>query len=174
MGTGWWAVNVSRMLMSISLPLECLNLVPSTECARQEAILIRVHRAAAIVIIVERSKLVLDFALSLHFIHLVVVTLYTRHLPRNLLWWLALFTASTVAVALATWGCRNRELKPISFGGAAGSATMGDRTDAIELADSFGAVEDEEDGLSRGRGRGRGRDDAGEYEMGSMIGHGGG
>lgn len=124
--------------------------------------------------LVGRSKLVLDFALSLHAIHLAVVTLYTRQLPRHTAWWLAMAAASAVSVALATWGCRYRELKPISFGGVAVTAGPGDGGGERggDTGDERGPDGDEEEGFPRGRGRGRGRDGAGEYEMVSIGGDG--
>ncbi|KAL2268307.1 hypothetical protein VTJ83DRAFT_3153 [Remersonia thermophila] len=117
--------------------------------------------AAAIVVLIGRSKLVLDFALTLHAIHLVVVTLYSGQLPRNTAWWLSMGLASTVSVALATWGCRYRQLQPISFGGGGSTSAAGGNSNAGR-GDGGG---DEEQGFSRGRGRGRGRDGAGDYEM---------
>ncbi|KAJ4293040.1 hypothetical protein N0V88_005704 [Collariella sp. IMI 366227] len=81
--------------------------------------------AAAITALIGRSKLVLDFALSLHGIHLVVVTFYSGQLPRNTAWWFSMMAASTLSVALATWGCRYRELKPITFGGGGAASGSG-------------------------------------------------
>lgn len=108
----------------------------------------------------------LDFALSLHFIHLVVVTVYTGQLPRHTAWWLTMAAASAVSVAIATWGCRYRELKPISFGGGGGTSSGGNGGDNGGDNGGEGGVDgDEEQGFARGRGRGRGRDGAGEYEM---------
>ena len=141
------------------------------------------HRALAIVLVVIRSKLVLDFALTVHVLHLVIVTLYSGQLPRNAFWWAAMTVSSALAVALGMWGCRYRELRPISFGGGGGannnnaangggsgngegsSAVAGDAGEG-----GSGSQGDEEQGFSRGRGRGRGRDGAGEYEMVKMNG----
>ncbi|KAH6623633.1 integral membrane protein S linking to the trans Golgi network-domain-containing protein [Chaetomium tenue] len=124
--------------------------------------------AVAIVILVGRSKLVLDFALSAHAIHLVVVTLYTGQLPRHTAWWLSMAAASAVSVALATWGCRYRQLQPITFGGGGGASAAGGSTGENGDAGAGGMDGDEEEGFSRGRGRGRGRDGAGEYEMATL------
>lgn len=127
-----------------------------------------IYRALAIIILIGRSKLVLDFAVSLHIIHLAVVIFYTGQLPHNTAWWLTMAAASAVAVILGTWGCRYRELKPISFGGGASSSnntTAGAGRVDGGPGDGGGADGDEEQGFTRGRGRGRGRDGAGEYEM---------
>jgi hypothetical protein len=119
------------------------------------------------VVLIGRSKLVLDFALSLHGIHLVVVTLYSGQLPRNTAWWLAMGAGSAVSVALATWGCRYRQLQPISFGGGGAASAAGGGENGGDAGES-GIDGDEEQGFPRGRGRGRGRDGAGEYEMANL------
>jgi len=130
--------------------------------------------AAAIVVLIGRSKLVLDFALSLHGIHLVVVWFYSGELPRHTAWWLSMGVASAVGVALGTWGCRYRELRPISFGGIGGGTAVPTRG-VLGSGEGSGGGDarldvDEEQGFSRGRGRGRGRDGAGDYEMVKMNG----
>ncbi|KAI0381375.1 integral membrane protein S linking to the trans Golgi network-domain-containing protein [Hypomontagnella monticulosa] len=124
----------------------------------------------AIVALIGRSKLVLDFALSLHFIHLVIVAFYTGFLPRNVAWWATMVVSSAVTVTGGTYGCQWRELRPISFGGNARSNNNNGEGSAEAAAENGAAGEqgDEEMGFSRGRGRGRGRDGAGEYEMVGM------
>lgn len=133
------------------------------------------HRSLAIILFVVRSKLVIDFALSMHVIHLVLVVLYSRQVPRHAMWWACMAVSSTLAACLSTWGCRYRELKPIPFGGggaAAAAADGGGGEGSSRNAGGGGAgIEgDEEEGFSRGRGRGRGRDGGGEYEMVHMKG----
>ena len=147
----------------------------------------------ALVAFVSRSKLVLDFALTLHFVHLVVVTLYTGFLPRNAMWWATMVSSSVVTVVGGTYGCRWRELRPINFGGGGGgggrAAVDGDGApsadpSALEAGtagggagggvggegDGGGNGDGDDVGFSRGRGRGRGRDGGGEYEMVSLKG----
>ncbi|KAK4447744.1 integral membrane protein S linking to the trans Golgi network-domain-containing protein, partial [Podospora aff. communis PSN243] len=126
--------------------------------------------AASIVLLIGRSKLVLDFALSLHAIHLIITTLYTGSLPSHTAWWLSMGGASTICILLATWGCRYRELKPISFGGIGGGTAVasGSASEIQGDGGEAGVAGDEEQGYSWGRGRGRGRDGAGEYEMVKM------
>ncbi|KAK0725453.1 integral membrane protein S linking to the trans Golgi network-domain-containing protein [Lasiosphaeris hirsuta] len=130
--------------------------------------------ALAITFLIGRSKLVPDFALSLHTLHLVITTLYTGEIPQHTAWWLSMGAASAVSTALATWGCRYRELRPMSFGGRATSSNTaggGGATGQNDAGDEIpGAEGDEEAGFSRGRGRGRGRDGAGDYEMVKMNG----
>lgn len=138
------------------------------------------RRAVAMVMIVIRSKLVLDFGLTTHFIHLVVVCLYTGQVPRNIFWWIAMAVSSAVGVSLGVWGCQYRELRPVFFGGGGAGAGNNNSSNNNNNANgsaagggegsSQAADGDEEQGFSRGRGRGRGRDGAGEYEMVKMNG----
>ncbi|OHW92731.1 integral membrane protein [Colletotrichum incanum] len=129
--------------------------------------------AVAIIILIGRSKLVPDFALTMHGIHLVVTSLYTGCVPRNTMWWGAMIASSSICVALAIWGSRYRELRPISFGGGGGGAGAGGGAagpSGAGDAQNGGAGGDEEAGIgfSRGRGRGRGRDGESGYEMVGM------
>src|SRR3569833_722711 len=112
------------------------------------------------VMIVTRSKLVPDFALSLNLILLVLVFFFSGSLPRHMLWWLTMAASSALATGLGMWGCRYRELHPISFGGGGGSGGQGagENSSGAGLAGQDG---DEELGFTRGRGRGRGRDGGG-------------
>ena len=70
-----------------------------------------------LLLLVSRSKLVPDFALTIHFIHLIVTSFYAKSIPTNLLWWLLQAVSATLLVMLGIWACRYRELQPISFGG---------------------------------------------------------
>ncbi|KAH8727115.1 integral membrane protein S linking to the trans Golgi network-domain-containing protein [Phaeosphaeriaceae sp. PMI808] len=109
--------------------------------------------AVFILLLIARSKLVLDFALTVHFIHLVVTSLYSHAIPANLLWWALQICSATVMTSVGVWACQWRELKPINFGSKPAPKQP---------------VADDGAGESRGRGRGRGRDGAGEYEMVNM------
>ncbi|KAI1841328.1 hypothetical protein JX266_012482 [Neoarthrinium moseri] len=122
------------------------------------------NSVVALVALIARSKLIPDFALTLHFVHLVVVYFYTGLLPRYGMWWMTMIVSCAGTVALGIWGCRWRELQPIMFGGAGRSTN---EQGAAENGHAAGGevTGDEEMGFSRGRGRGRGRDGAGEYEM---------
>ncbi|KAI1102141.1 integral membrane protein S linking to the trans Golgi network-domain-containing protein [Jackrogersella minutella] len=128
----------------------------------------------AIIALIGRSKLVLDFALSLHFIHLVVVTFYTGFVPQNVAWWTTMVVSSAVMVMGGTYGCQWRELRPISFGGNAKNSNNAESSTEAAAANgnAGGGQGDEEMGFGRGRGRGRGRDGAGEYEMVNIKGTG--
>lgn len=139
------------------------------------------------IMIVIRSKLVIDFTLTTHFLHLLVVSFYTGQVPQNLFWWLTMAVSSAAGVMLGIWGCQYRELRPVFFGGGSTSTSNNNNKTSQSIGgnangstgepqgevvtDADGVVYgDEEQGFSRGRGRGRGRDGAGEYEMVKMNG----
>ncbi|KAH8593935.1 integral membrane protein S linking to the trans Golgi network-domain-containing protein [Bisporella sp. PMI_857] len=119
----------------------------------------------AILLLIHRSKLVLDFALTLHLIHLLVTSFYSHSIPTNALWWALQFTSAALMTSLGVWTCQWRELRPINFGG---SSTSNDASNAQVSDGAQQDIGDEEQGFGRGRGRGRGRDGAGEYEMVTM------
>lgn len=77
--------------------------------------------SVAIVALVARSKLVPDFAITIHGLHLLFVTLATRSVPRHGMWWLTMFASAAMSTGLGVWGCRYRELQPIFFGGNSGT-----------------------------------------------------
>ncbi|KAK1783272.1 integral membrane protein S linking to the trans Golgi network-domain-containing protein [Copromyces sp. CBS 386.78] len=126
--------------------------------------------------IVQRSKLILDFALTTHFIHLVVVTLYTTPewaLPRHTAWWLTMAISSLASFLLGSWGCRYRELQPIAFGGHGNNGTLNNNIANGE--EGAGGQGDEEQGFTTGgRGgrtkRGSRGDLGGDYEMVTIAG----
>jgi hypothetical protein len=97
---------------------------------RQFHKLILVFRSVILLLLlIARSKLVLDFALTLHFIHLIITSLYTQSLPSNWLWWALQAASAGLMVFGGVWSCRWRELRPISFGtgdpGGGGSKPRG-------------------------------------------------
>ncbi|KAF2001117.1 hypothetical protein P154DRAFT_465001 [Amniculicola lignicola CBS 123094] len=114
--------------------------------------------AVFILLLIARSKLVLDFALTIHFIHLIVTSLYSHSIPTNLFWWALQICSATLMTSLGVWACQWRELRPINFGGNGGATKP----------QANGSAAEDGGGESRGRGRGRGRDGAGEYEMVGM------
>ncbi|PWW80528.1 hypothetical protein C7212DRAFT_274697 [Tuber magnatum] len=83
-----------------------------------------------------RSKMVLDFSLTLHFLHLLVVTGYEWELPKSVLWWGLQVASVALMVGVGTWACRWRELRPIPFGSGrvgGGIAGAGDSGGAYEM-----------------------------------------
>ncbi|KXG48686.1 Integral membrane protein SYS1-related protein [Penicillium griseofulvum] len=111
-----------------------------------------------LLIFVSRSKLVPDFALTIHFLHLIATTLYSHSLPSNVLWWGLQFASATMMTFLGMWVCQRRELEPIKFGGHSGSTQAG----PSQTSDGDGQQES-----SFGRGRGRERS-LQEYELDDM------
>ncbi|KAM0247606.1 hypothetical protein ACHAQJ_009799 [Trichoderma viride] len=118
--------------------------------------------SVAMVAFVARSKLVPDFALTVHFLHLLFTCLYTRSLPRNSMWWFTMVASSATAIGLGIWGCRYRELQPVFFlgGRILGSGTSGPTNRSTGTMEN-GLPPDVEDGTG-------GSSMAGEYEMGQM------
>lgn len=109
------------------------------------------YRVIAQVLVHARSKLVLDFSLTLHFLHLVIISLHDHEIPRSWLWWGLQATSTTLMVSVGTWACRWRELRPIPFGGNGPARGVG------------------EGSSSNTRGAG---DGGGNYEMVQMKGDG--
>ncbi|CCT71510.1 related to multi copy suppressor SYS1 [Fusarium fujikuroi] len=114
----------------------------------------------AIVALIARSKLVPDFALTVHFLNLVIASLYSGHIPRHGAWWFTMLVSSGLCIGLGTWGCQYRELQPVFFGGR----PILPATGAEGAAPQPPSV-DEEMGIAV---RGRGPDGGGEYEMAPM------
>ena len=141
-------------------------------------------RAILLLLLIARSKLVPDFALTLHGLHLLATSLYARALPTGVFWWGLQLASAALMTFLGVWACQWRELRPLSFGGAAATGPKAKMTPA--LAPGVGpGHEDEEDGdeeevetgaqnggglgLSRMWGALRGKDGGkGEYEMVGM------
>jgi hypothetical protein len=128
-------------------------------------------RVIPILLLIARSKLVPDFALTIHFVHLLVVGLYSRSIPGSLYWWFIQAASAGLMISLGMWACQWRELQPMAFGGHARAKT--------EAQSSGGAsgeahVEGEGEGFEMGSSRGRGRDGAGAYQMVEMEGKTGG
>ena len=126
------------------------------------------RRVVSLFILISRSKLVPDFTLTIHFIHLVVTSLYSHSIPQNWLWWLLQMASVALMGSLGVWSCQYRELRPINFGGSSTTQTAENDIPSSETGPG-----DEEQGYGRGRGRGRGRDGAGDYEMVGMKPEGG-
>jgi len=101
---------------------------------------------------------VLDFSLTIHFLHLIVTSLYTHGVPTFWFWWALQAASASLMASVGIWACQWRELRPINFGGR---PIVPAATDAQENEEG----NDEGEGFSRGRGRGRGRDGSGAYEM---------
>lgn len=78
------------------------------------------HSVIPLLLLIARSKLVPDFALTIHGIHLVCTSLYSHAVPRNLFWWGLQAASATLMVSLGIWSCQWRELQPLKFGALLG------------------------------------------------------
>lgn len=68
-------------------------------------------------LIVGRSKLAWDFALTILLINLVIVSVYARAIPQSFIWWIVQIGSGIVLVSLGTWTSRWRELRDTFFDG---------------------------------------------------------
>jgi len=68
-----------------------------------------------IVLIVRRSQLVLDFALTLQGFNLLFILLYNWRIPITLGWWVTKIIETNVMIFGGKYFCRMRELRPIEF-----------------------------------------------------------
>lgn len=118
-------------------------------------------RSLLLLVLISRSKLVPDFALTLHFMHLIATSLYSRSVPRNWLWWALQVASASLMISLGIWSCRWRELKPINFGGGVAAGGGEGKSEA-----AAGELLGEEGGVETGLG--------GEYEMVGINKGGGG
>ncbi|PYI07484.1 hypothetical protein BO78DRAFT_89636 [Aspergillus sclerotiicarbonarius CBS 121057] len=144
--------------------------------------------AIFLLLLVSRSKLIPDFALTLHFVHLIATTLYSHSVPANWLWWGLQGASAAFMTFLGIWACRWRELQPISFGGIGGGTSTGGAGGSAAGGGGGETQAGEEESfsfsLSTGRGRGRGLGGVGgagaggsssggdEYELVEMKGEG--
>ena len=99
--------------------------------------LLTMYSVLAMVIVLARSKLVLDFALTLHFLHLLITSIYLGGIPREIAWWGLQGMSSVGMVVLGGWACRWRELRPISI---AVPREEGGEEGAVEREDEFEMV----------------------------------
>lgn len=68
-----------------------------------------------VTIIVGRSKLAWDFAVTVHILNLAVVWLYTGKFPTSLLWWCLQILSGVILVTLSTYSTRWKELRTTFF-----------------------------------------------------------
>lgn len=152
------------MDVRVSLDVELFHQVcfgPQIQDTISPSCILTVSSVIFLLLFVSRSKLVPDFALTIHFLHLVATILYTRSLPANLLWWALQFASAAMMTFLGMWACQHRELKPIAFGGIGGGSSSNERSQAGDPQ--------EESSFGRGRGRERSMQ---EYEMDQMKANG--
>lgn len=103
----------------------------------------------ALTVVVGRSKLALDFTLTLHGIHFVVCWIVSGKFPRSGLWWGLQVVSILLMLGLGTWSTQWRELR----------ATFFEPIQAISASDSArnqnrnsGSASDETEGGDLGSG----------------------
>lgn len=74
-----------------------------------------VFSVLALVIVVGRSKLATDFALTLHGINLIAVTAYSKSIPHSWLWWVLQAVSAGFTVCAGVWASQWRELRKTFF-----------------------------------------------------------
>ncbi|KAK5114341.1 hypothetical protein LTR62_002593 [Meristemomyces frigidus] len=121
-----------------------------------------------ILLLIARSKLVPDFALTIHLVNLITTIAYTRSIPTALYWWIVQICSAALMTSVGIWACQWRELRtPLPFGGKSSKAKQGAANG--HASGSGGAVEEENGGFEMGStSGGRGRDGGGAYEMVEM------
>ncbi|KAI8922599.1 integral membrane protein S linking to the trans Golgi network-domain-containing protein [Entophlyctis helioformis] len=73
--------------------------------------------------IVERSRLCLDFACTLHGFHTLFVWMYSGRFPNSLFWWLTVAASTTILALGSQYLCMQRELEPIQLGSTGRNAS---------------------------------------------------
>ncbi|CAK7890661.1 protein Sys1p [[Candida] anglica] len=68
-----------------------------------------------VTIVVGRSKLAWDFAITVHIINLIVVWVYTGKFPTSALWWCLQVLSGVILVTLSTYMTRWKELRTTFF-----------------------------------------------------------
>ena len=144
--TTGWTLALCWLLGSLITYVTCDGREQPTSCTTAD----RAHSVIPILLLIARSKLVPDFALTIHFIHLIVTSLYSHAIPNTLYWWLVQAASATLMIFLGMWACQWRELQPMAFGGKAKSPAK--------------ATANEGEGYEMGTLRGAGRDGGGSYE----------
>jgi protein SYS1 len=117
-------------------------------------ILINNDRVIPLLFLISRSKLIPDFALTIHFLHLIITSVYTGSLPLNLLWWGLMLASAALMISAGVWACRRREMAPISFGTVPakkeGAGVNGTAEQGVPLMSGGGTGDLEMGNLSRG------------------------
>lgn len=89
-----------------------------------------------VTIIVGRSKLAWDFALTVHIINLIVVYLYSGKLPTSMLWWCLQVLSGILLVTLSTYSTRWKELRTTFFDNMLEQQELGEiNQESVEMKD---------------------------------------
>lgn len=90
-----------------------------------------------VTVIVGRSKLAWDFAVTVHVFNLLVVWLYTAKFPTSLLWWCLQVLSGVLLVTLSTYSTRWKELRTTFFDDMLEQQEQGEfrHPDSIQMKD---------------------------------------
>lgn len=69
-----------------------------------------------LLLIVVRSKLIPDFVFTIHFLHLLLTSVYSHSIPTSGFWWILQILNALLMTAVGIWSCQHRELQPINLG----------------------------------------------------------
>ena len=69
--------------------------------------------AVALWYVVQRTKLCLDFAATVHIFHLVICWVYNGHVPRTIAWWILNVTSVALMTVIGEFLCMRTEMKAI-------------------------------------------------------------
>nr|SVE74873.1 EOG090X0FH3 [Daphnia carinata] len=72
--------------------------------------------ATSLWVIVQRTKLCLDFSVTAFFLHLVASLIYNSGWPYSASWWVLQFSCVTITCVLAEFLCMRSEMKSIPLG----------------------------------------------------------
>lgn len=69
--------------------------------------------AAGLWFIVKRTKLCLDFAFTVHFVHFCCCWIYSGHIPQTLSWWIINVIGLALMTVCGEFLCMRSEMKAI-------------------------------------------------------------
>ncbi|UMM12635.1 hypothetical protein L5515_001312 [Caenorhabditis briggsae] len=119
--TFFYAAQMSVMLLCSFYGYEPLiSSIFSTQTQRSMALIqliASVGVSFALSYLVQRAKQCLDFACTVHFFHLICVTIYNRTLPTQFTWWILQVISTTVCTVLGEYLCMKIESQEIKLEG---------------------------------------------------------
>ncbi|KAI9104564.1 integral membrane protein S linking to the trans Golgi network-domain-containing protein [Phlyctochytrium arcticum] len=86
-----------------------------------------------LVYIVARAKLCLDFAVTLHILHLLFSCAYTHSFPPSLFWWFSFICTLAILALGGEYLCLQRDLEPITLAGSKKRQASSAQVDQVEL-----------------------------------------
>lgn len=105
-------------LRTFAIPLMKFIIAPFSDCPLLHIEIIRVY---LLLKIVSRARLVLDYSITLLLYHVLMVTMYSDHVPSTFLWWALNGTTCGIMIFGGEYVCMQQEMEPIILGGSGGS-----------------------------------------------------